>query len=288
MPELLKMKGVEQTPPHVFEVWKHTLSVLDYLERILSNLLSTPIKDPPKNEFAEALQNQLGKFREPIAKHFSESLNIDRTHRSIVFFSALYHDVSKPDTKTVEENGRIRFLNHEVKGADVVNERARSFNLSNDEVERLHVIVKNHMRIHGFTSRLENNNELPTNKAIYHYFRDSGKASIDLILLGLADMRGTRHKEMTLESWNIYLTVANLLFEHYFNTPEKVIAPPKLMDGNDLMKALNLSPSKLIGDLLEAIRENQADGKIYTRDEAIAFAKEEIIKKETEHGKDSG
>lgn len=274
MPELLKMKGVEQSSPHVFDVWTHTLAVLDYLERILFNLF----EETPKNEFAEALQTQLGKFREPITKHFSESLNIDRSHRSILFFSVLYHDVCKPDTKTIEENGRIRFLNHDIQGADVIAERGRAFNLSNDEVERLNVIVKNHMRIHSFTSRLENHNEYPTRRAIYRFFRDAGKAGIDLIFLAMADMRGTRDKELTLKTWNIYLEVSKILLENYIEKPEETISPPRIIDGNDLMKELNLQPSKLIGELLEAIRENQADGNIRTRDEAIEFARQEINK----------
>ncbi|MBL8091768.1 MAG: HD domain-containing protein [Anaerolineales bacterium] len=274
MPELLKMKGVEQSSPHVFEVWTHTLSVLDYLEKILFNLF----EEIPKNEFAEALQTQLGKFREQIHHHFSQSLNIDRTHRSLLFFAALYHDVCKPDTKTIDENGRIRFFNHDVQGADVVAERARSFNLSNDEVERLSVIIKNHMRIHSFTSKLENENEYPTRRAIYRFFRDAGKAGIDLILLALADMRGTRDKEMTLASWNIYLEISRILLENYFEKPQETVSPPRLLDGNDLIKELNLQPSKLLGELLEAIRENQAEGNIQTREEALTFAKEELKK----------
>jgi len=274
MPELLKMKGVEQSSPHVFDVWTHTLSVLDYLEKILFNLF----EEIPKNEFAEALQNQLGKFRQQIHNHFSESLNIDRTHRSLLFFVAFYHDVCKPDTKTIDENGRIRFFNHDVQGADVVAERARSFNLSNDEVERLSVIIKNHMRIHSFTSKLENGNEYPTRRAIYRFFRDADNAGIDLILLALADMRGTRDKEMTLASWNIYLEISRILLENYFEKPQETVSPPRLLDGNDLIKELNLQPSKLLGELLEAIRENQAEGNIQTREEALTFAKEELKK----------
>ncbi len=290
MPELLKMKGVQQTSPHVFEVWTHTLMVLNYLERILFNLFSVPIAEDGdesevkgevkyKNEFAQALQTQLGKFNELIQQHFSEPLNIDRPHRSVLFFTALYHDVCKPDTKTVEENGRIRFFNHDVQGADVAAERARSFNLSNDEVERIHVIIKNHMRIHSLASRLEHHNEYPTRKAIYRFFRDAGKAGIDLILLALADLRGTYHKTLTLKTWQVYLEISKILLENYFEKPQETISPPKLIDGNELMKELNLTPSKLIGDLLESIRENQAEGIIQTREQAIEFAKAEAGKK---------
>jgi len=44
------------------------------------------------------------------------------------------------------------------------------------------------------------------------------------------------------------------------------------------MKALTLAPGPLVGQLLETIRENQAAGKITTKEEALEFARAEISK----------
>lgn len=278
MPELVKMKGVEQSPPHVHDVWTHTLSVLDYLDQILSALRIGYEAEDTNDMFTGLLTLRLGRYREQLAKHFSEPLNVDRPHRSLLFFAALYHDVCKPETKTTDENGRIRFFEHETKGADVAAERARVFNLSNDEADRLRVIVKHHMRFHNFAIRLEGEKQTPPRKAIYRFFRDSGEAGIDLVLLALADMRGTRASELTTETWTAYLDTARILLENYWEKPEEVVAPPRLLDGNELIKELNLAPGPLIGKLLEAIRENQAAGKIETREQALAFAREELKK----------
>jgi hypothetical protein len=49
-----------------------------------------------------------------------------------------------------------------------------------------------------------------------------------------------------------------------------------------LMKELNLEPGRIIGQLLEAIREGQATGKVSTREEAVAYAREEMNKTEAE------
>lgn len=278
MPELIKMKGVEQSPPHVYDVWTHTLAALDHLDQILSALRVGYDAKNTNDMFTGLLTLRLGRYREKFARHFSEPLNIDRPHRSLLFFATLYHDVCKPETKTTDENGRVRFFDHEIKGAEVVAERARSFNLSNDEVERLRVIVKHHMRFHNFASRLEGEKQTPSRKAIYRFFRDSSKAGIDLILLALADMRGTRASELTTEAWTAYLDVARILLESYWEKPEEVVAPPRLLDGNALIKELSLTPGPRIGKLLEAIRENQAAGKIETREQALAFAREEMEK----------
>lgn len=278
MPELLNMKGVEQSPPHVHDVWTHTLAVLDHLDQILSDLRVGYDAEKTGDMFTGLLSLRLGRYREQVAAHFSNSLNKDRSHRSLLFFAALYHDVSKPDTKTIDENGRIRFFDHDLKGAVVVAERAHAFNLSNDEIERLQEIVRHHMRIHFFADRLEKEDQTPSRKAIYRFFRDSGKAGIDLILLALADVRATLANDLSVEAWGVYLDVARILLEHYWEKPEEVVAPPRLLDGNDLMEALTLAPGPLVGQLLETIRENQAAGKITTKEEALEFARAEISK----------
>jgi poly(A) polymerase len=278
MPELIAMKGVEQSEPHMYEVWTHTLAVLDYLDQIISALRIGYDAEKTNDMFTGLLTLRLGRYREQIAKHFAEPLNVDRPMRSLLFFAALYHDVSKPETKTVEESGRIRFFDHDVKGANVAVQRARTFNLSNDEIERLRIIIKNHLRIHFFAGRLENEKQIPSRKAIYRFFRDCGEAGVDLVLLGLADVRATRAHALTIETWNIYLDVARLLLENYWERPQDVIAPPRLISGTELMNELGLKPGPLVGRLLEVIRENQATGKIENRDQALSFAREKMAK----------
>src|SRR5215217_1047545 len=137
LPELPAMKGVEQSTPHIHDVWEHTLSVLGHLENILAALASGYNAEKTNDLFTGLLTLRIGRFREQFARHFAESLNADRSARAALFFAALYHDVQKPATKSLDESLRIRFFDHEVKGAEVVEARARAFNLSNDEVERI-------------------------------------------------------------------------------------------------------------------------------------------------------
>lgn len=273
LPELVAMKGVEQSAPHIDDVWEHTLSVLGHLENILFALAPSYNADQTNDLFTGLLTLRIGRFREQFAAHFAESLNTDRSVRAVLFFSALYHDVEKPATKSVDETGRIRFFDHDVRGAATASKRAQSFNVSNDEVERIQKIIRNHMRFHFFTDRMRSDKQEPSRKAIYRFFREAGEAGVDLVLLGLADLRGTQGPTMTQETWSAALDVARILFENYWEKPEETVAPPHLVDGNDLMKELNLKPGRVIGQLLEAIREGQATGRIDTRDQAVEFAR---------------
>ncbi len=273
LPELTALKGVEQSAPHVHEVWAHTLAALVYLESILSALASDFDADAKGDLMTGLLTAYIGRYRRQFAGHFAESLNVDRSTRSLLFFAALYHDVAKPQTRTVEAGGRVRFFDHDQWGAQVAARRADEFHLSLNEIRRVKTIVANHMRFHSFTSRLEGEKRAPSRKAIYRFFRDSGEAGVDLVLLGLADLRATREQNLTQETWNAALEVARALLENYWEKPEEAIAPPRLLDGRDLMTELHLASGPVLGRLLEAIRESQAMGQVETREQALDFAR---------------
>ena len=270
LPELSAMKGTEQSAPHVHDVWEHTLKVLGHLESILDAIDSEPA---PEDRFLTIFVDQLGKYRGHFAAHFSELLNTDRSPRAALFFAALYHDVEKPATRSVDEAGRIRFFEHDVKGAETASKRAHAFNLSNDEIDRIRKIIFNHMRFHYFTDLWREKKQAPSRKAIYRFFRDAGEAGTDLIVLGLADLRGTRDHTLTEDRWSAALHVAGIFLENYFERREESVSPPRLLDGHDLMQELNLEPGRTLGELIEAIREAQAMGDVSTREQAIQFAR---------------
>jgi tRNA nucleotidyltransferase/poly(A) polymerase len=273
MPELSAMKGVVQPLPHIYDVWEHTLSVLKHLEGILFALRPGYTAEETNDMFTGLLTLRIGRYREQFAAHFAQSLNTDRSVRAALFFAALYHDVAKPATRSVDAAGQIHFYGHDIKGAQVAAERARSFNLSNDEVERVRTVILHHMRFLSFTMRLEEEHELPSRKAIYRFFRDAGEAGVDLVLLALADLRGMCDHTLSQEVWSRALEVARALLQNYWEKPEETVAPPRLVDGNDLMGELGLQPGRIIGQLLEAIREAQATGEISSREQALAFAR---------------
>jgi len=273
LPEISALKGVEQSLPHTMDVWDHTLSVIGSLEEILSVMRPEYDAEKINDIFTGLLSIRLGRYRVQLADHFIKPNNAERSSRALLFFAALYHDVSKPETKSVDPLGRIRFFEHELIGARVASDRARILNISNDEIERLNLIIANHMRFHYFTALMEVEKKEPTRKAIYRFFRDTGEAGVDLVLLGLADLRGTRGSTLTVENWTAALDVARIFLENYWEKPEESISPSRLLDGKTLMAEFNLEQGPIIGKLLEAIREAQATGKLATRDEAVMFGR---------------
>jgi tRNA nucleotidyltransferase (CCA-adding enzyme) len=66
------------------------------------------------------------------------------------------------------------------------------------------------------------------------------------------------------------------LIHRYLNPQDPVAHPTPILTGNDLMKALKLSPSPLVGELLLQIQLAQIEGKISTMEDAIAFASKRL------------
>ena len=273
LPELPALKGVEQPTPHVYDVWTHTLSAMNQLEDILAAL--APGYDPESTGdlFTGLLVLRLGRYREQFAAHLANSLNADRSARALLFFAALYHDVAKPACKTTDEDGRIHFWDHDVQGAEMAAMRANALHLSNDEIHRLRLIIRHHMRVHFHSNRMEKDHKEPSRRAIYRFFRDVGEAGVDLVLLALADTRATRGHTLTQETWAATLNICRTLLENYWEKPTETVYPPRLLDGNELMTEFDLKPGPRVGEVLEAIREAQATGKIHSREEALAFAR---------------
>ncbi len=286
LPELPALKGVEQSAPHVHDVWTHTLAVLRHLEGLLAAL--APDYDESKGNadlFNGLLVLRLGRYREQIGAHLGSTLNTDRSARALLFFAALYHDVNKPQTQSSEPSGRIRFLGHDEQGALTALKRGMALHLSNDELDRLKLLVRRHMRVHFHASRKAGSAADPTRRAIYRFFRETGEAGISLILLALADVRATYDHTLAQEYWAANLDVARTLLEAYYEKAEEIIRPPQLLNGGDLISELNMKPGPEIGKLLEAIRETQAAGKLATRQEALAFARGWLVTCPEKRGK---
>ncbi|MET0032578.1 MAG: CCA tRNA nucleotidyltransferase, partial [Limnospira maxima] len=60
--------------------------------------------------------------------------------------------------------------------------------------------------------------------------------------------------------------------------PDDAIAHPQpVISGKLLMAKLGLSPSPLLGDLLQEIQIAKAEGQISTREDAIAIASQKML-----------
>lgn len=280
-PELPALKGVSQSPPHVDDVWHHTLQTVQNLEKglgLIGRLEHDP--DAAASLTMGLMVLRLGRYRQEIHTHLQNAVSMDRPWQALLMLAALYHDVGKPATRQVDEAGRIRFFGHDQVGAEMLVQRAQAMRLSNPEIARLKNIVRHHMRPH-LLAQIE---KLPTRRAVYRFFRDTGDAGVDICLLGLADVLATYGTTLRQDTWNHYLDIERVLLEAWWETPEESVRPPVLVNGHDLIETFNLSPGPEIGQILEMIREAQADGQVTTQAQALELARQALESRKDTNG----
>jgi poly(A) polymerase len=200
-----------------------------------------------------------------LERHFNGKVSGGSTHRLLLKLAALLHDIAKPQTKTIDEQGRTRFFGHAREGARAATDILERLRFSTRETNLVAGIVRHHLRPVQTCQ-----DELPSRRAIYRYFRDTGEAAIDNLFFSLADHLATRGSNLDKNNWQQHAA----LVEHTITQHEKqenITAPPKIISGYDIMNTFNLAPGHKIGELLEAVREAQASADIATREEALSY-----------------
>ena len=283
LPEVAALIGVSQTPPHYQDVFDHTRSVIAHLEGIQALLWPegtfgrrpTPAGDDATVIAHDAMWADLAEvvspYRANLCAHLLLPLSAERFRRDALFWAALAHDWGKPAMRTSDENGRARFLEHDLWGALLAQARLQALKFSGDEIAYVGRLVDLHMRpaylAHDYP---------PSRRSIYRFFRDAAGTGPDCILLSAADHMATWAPGPDAERWRKRLATMQLLFETYFREREERVEPAPLLDGRQIMAEFGLRPGPQIGELLEGLREAQATGEVTNTDQAIAWLTERV------------
>lgn len=251
LPELEPLRGVEQSPPHTFDVFNHSIHAVAAWE------------ETERARFQNIVE---GAFSTQLGARFDATLSAERTRAVLMRLTLLLHDIGKPGTRTQDATGRNHFYRHEESGAELAQAALRRLRFSNDEIESATTIIRHHLRpiLLAQTGA--------SDRAVHRFFRDAGDVGIDVAVHAWCDQRATYGDPMPPEANSALQAVISRMLDRYYHAHAQVIAPPAMVDGNDLLRELNLSPGPQIGKLLQAIREAQAVGEVTSRDQALEFA----------------
>jgi poly(A) polymerase len=184
------------------------------------------------------------------------SLLPERVSTPLVF-SVLFHDIGKPPTFLIDETGRIRFNGHESISASMTEKIFARLRFSNAETEATVVGVKNHMAFKDVQ-----------NMRIATLKRFLARPTIDDELeLHRVDCQGSHG---LLDNYDFLLRKR----EEFSNEP---LIPPPLITGRDLIAA-GLKPGPHFKKLLDSAQALQLEGGLKTRDDALAWLKEELAR----------
>lgn len=268
IPDLQATKGASQPKEHHWNVFEHSLETVAALEALLGEA------GPARRPWISALALEAVPWSADVEAHFRLATSGGRKRSAILKLAALLHDVAKPQTKTVQSDGRIRFLGHGKVGASMAAAIMERLRFSSREVRLVTDMVRYHMR----PAQLSEAHATPSRRAIYRYFRDLGMVAVDTLFLCLADHMATAGPRLDMDQWQRHCQLTAHLLRCHFEA-DAVVAPPKLLDGHLLMANLGLQPGPLVGRLLETVREAQAAGAIASTEEALALAAGELTQR---------
>jgi poly(A) polymerase len=258
IPELAQTKGVDQPREHQWDVFHHSVKAVDAVDFVLRH---------GSWEHADKGILDCIPWSAELERHFNSRVSGGSNRRLLLKLAALLHDIAKPQTKTIDDQGKTRFFGHAREGAKITADALERFRFSNREIKLVAGIVRHHLRPVQTCQ-----DELPSRRAIYRYFRDTGEAAIDALFFSLADHLATRGSNLDINNWRQHAAlVEHILTQH--ERQESIAVPPKIISGYDIMNTFNLLPGHKIGELLEALREAQASADITTREEALSYVK---------------
>jgi len=261
IPEMEGTRDIVQPKEHYWDVFEHSMKTV----LAVDFLLREGSWEYDNERLLEAVP-----WSPELAAYFNQEVSSGSTRRSLLKLVALLHDVAKPQTKGLDTNGRMRFLGHASEGVEIVTAIMERLRFSNRETRFAETIVKHHLRPMQMSQ-----SGLPTRRAVYRYFRDTGETAIEILFHNLADHLATRGPNLILTGWQEHTEIVKYILAENIRQ-ENEIRPVKLIDGHDLINNFSMKPGVKLGKLLEAVRERQATGEITTRHEALEFARQSL------------
>lgn len=186
--------------------------------------------------------------------HTCLMLNLMKNPSRVLAYTALLHDVGKPDTAFMGPD-RIRFHGHERKSAEMAEVILRRLKLPVKEIRQIVAAIDGHMRFKDVQKM---------NKATLRKLMGAETFDLEMELHRL-DCSGSHR---LLDNYDFLLTKA----EEMKNEP---VLPERWITGKDL-KELGVSSGPRMGELLRLAYDAQLEGRFPGRSALLAWLKEQI------------
>ena len=243
MPQLLKLKGVESVDGKGHkENFSHTLEVLDNVAE------------------AEMAAIAEGTLKDYVFEDGVEVAKVRTEPNLWLRWAALLHDIAKPETKRYDPAIGWTFHGHEFRGAKMIPKLFQSLKMPlNEKMKYVQKLVGLHLRPIALVT------DEVTDSAVRRLIFDAGNDIEDLMLLCNADITSKNPKKVARLRSNFDLVRQKMTEvqkkDDYRNWKNPIC-------GEYVMEVFNISPSNVIGQLKDAVKNAILDGEIENTFEA--------------------
>jgi poly(A) polymerase len=251
LPELEALDGVDQSRFHHLDVLGHTRQVLAETIRI--------VDDP---EFLCESYNQASALYPLLEAPFANGL----TRGQALRFGALLHDIAKPQTRDVTDEGRVTFMGHDRAGAELATSILRRLRASEKLCSYVAGLTLHHLRLGFLVHRVP-----LSRRDVYDYLLTCSPIGVDVTLLSVADRLATRgdNSERAIAK---HVALARTMLTEALAWEANPPRPP--VRGDELATALGIAPGPAVGGLLAELQAQAFSGEVRTPEQAIDRARE--------------
>lgn len=173
--------------------------------------------------------------------------------------AALFHDVGKPLTITKDKLQNVHFFNHQHIGADIAEKIMRNLRFSNDQIEVVRGLVELHLRPGSYNAEW-------SDSAIRRLMRDANGLWDDLLALSKADVAASNIEILNPDFAELEARAAAIRSEL---AVDRIASP---LDGNEIMKLLDLPPGPRVKEIKEFLLNEVIEGRLHPDDKNSARA----------------
>ena len=237
-------------------------------ERIGAELQLILMADGPERAIVSLLELGLLSFVLPDLIPLQRTIQDDRLQYKDVFahtmrvlsavspvpelrWSALLHDVAKPETKSIRR-GRVNFHGHEELGARKARDILKQLRFDGRLVERVSHIVRLHMRANSYRPDW-------TDGAVRRFIREAGDQLDNLIAFSRADI--TSYRPRRVEKGLARVAELQVRCETILGEQD-VAALDSPLDGHALMKLFDRPPGIWIKSIKQHLLDLVLDGEL--------------------------
>ena len=225
-------------------------------------------------EFAPELMAMVGVTQNefhayPVWEHTLLALgNLTPDASLVLRLATLLHDVGKPPTKAVGDDGKVHFYGHAERGAEIARRFLTRLKYPNDTVSAVSTLVAQHMRIGDYRPAW-------TDAAVRRLIRDLGPHLDDLFEINRVDVSALAPERVGI-SRGVELRARMAPIQD----AEDINALTSPLDGQELMARLGLKPGKQLGQVKDYLTGEVVEGRLAPDDKdgaeklARAFVKE--------------
>jgi poly(A) polymerase len=211
-------------------------------------------------------------LRKAYEEHTGQIMANGHTRIQLIKLAALFHDIGKPKARWVDNTGRVRFRGHEIVGEEIMVDICDRLRLSEIEKTFLCKIVKEHM----WPLTLYKTNDV-SGRALYDLFKNFGEITLDIILIGLADIISTRQLLKPHEEMGMYKVHAEYLANNYLTRFKRLEDISDIINGNDILEKFQIEDKTTIVNIIDSVKKAIFFGKIPLERERILKYIEECL-----------